>query len=54
MERITVYTRSLPDEHVVYLACIAPAKTSSAVERACSRMIQSLRVNDAAAHRQQQ
>lgn len=54
VERITVYTRSLPDEHVVYLACIAPAKTATAVERACSRMIQSLRVNDAAAHRQQQ
>ena len=53
MERVTVYTRSLPDEHVVYLACIAPLKTATAVERACSRMIQSLRVNDAAAHRQQ-
>jgi len=54
MERVTVYTRSLPDEHVVYLACIAPAKTATTVERACSKMIQSLRVNDAAAHRQQQ
>jgi hypothetical protein len=50
-ERVTVYTWALPDDHVAYLACITPAKTAIVVERTCSRMIQSLDVNDAALHR---
>jgi hypothetical protein len=50
-ERVTVYTWALPDDHVAYLACITPVKTATVVERTCSRMIQSLDVNDAALHR---
>jgi hypothetical protein len=50
-ERVTIHTRALPDDHVVYLACITPTKTATIVEQACARMIQSLRVNDAAMHR---
>ncbi len=52
-ERVTVYTRALPDDHVVYLACVTPARVATIVERTCGRMIQSLRVNDAVMHRQQ-
>jgi hypothetical protein len=51
VERVTIYTRVLPDDHVVYLACVTPAKYAVAMERACGRMARSLRVNDAAAHR---
>lgn len=50
-ERVTVYTWALPDDHVVYLACITPMKDAIVVERTCARMIQSVRVNDAALHR---
>jgi hypothetical protein len=50
-ERVTVYTRALPDDHVVYLACVTPFRAAVIVERTCARMIQSLRVNDAATHR---
>ena len=51
-ERVTVYTRVLPDDHVIYMACIAAGKNASTVERACTRMVQSMRVNEAAANRQ--
>ena len=50
-ERVTIHTRSLPDDHVVYVACVTPTRTATVVEQACSRMVQSLRVNDAATHR---
>lgn len=50
-ERVTVYTRILPDDHVIYALCITPTRLSSAVERACSAMLNTLRVNDDAAHR---
>jgi hypothetical protein len=50
-ERVTVYTRVLPDDHVIYALCITPTRTSTTVERACSQMVNSLRVNDNAAHR---
>jgi Zn-dependent protease with chaperone function len=52
MERVTVYTTALPDDHVVYMACVAHGRTATTVERACARMIQSLRVNEAALNRQ--
>jgi hypothetical protein len=48
VQRVTVYTRMLPDEQVVYLACIAAGRTVTTVERACSRMAMSIRVNEAA------
>jgi hypothetical protein len=51
-ERVTVYTRMLPDEHVIYLACIATGRSATSVERACTRMVQSMRVNEAVANRQ--
>lgn len=51
-ERVTVYTRALPDDNVIYMACIAAGKHASTVERACARMVQSMRVNEAAANRQ--
>ena len=51
MERVTVYTRALPDDHVVYLACVAGGRTASSVERACTRMLQSLRISDSSLHR---
>jgi hypothetical protein len=49
-ERVTVYTRILPDDHVLYALCITPSRTATTVERACSQMLNSLRVNDNAAH----
>jgi hypothetical protein len=52
VERIMVYTRLLPDEQVIYLACIAGAGRNAAlVERACSRMAQSIRPNESANRR---
>ena len=51
MERVTVYTRALPDDHVVYLACVAGGRTAASVERACTRMLQSLRINEESLHR---
>jgi hypothetical protein len=50
-EKVTVYTRALPDDHVVYLACVSPLRSALAFDRACARMVQSLRVNDAVTHR---
>jgi hypothetical protein len=50
-ERVTVFTRILPDDHVLYALCITPTRTSSTVERTCSQMMNTLRVNDDAAHR---
>jgi Zn-dependent protease with chaperone function len=52
VERVTVHTRALPGDQVIYLACVAPGRGASAVERACARMVQSLRVTEAAANRQ--
>lgn len=51
VERVTVYTRLLPDDNVVYMACVAPGKGAAAVERACARMVQSLHVTEAAVNR---
>jgi hypothetical protein len=34
------------------MACVAHGRTATTVERACARMIQSLRVNEAALNRQ--
>jgi len=53
VERVTLYTRALPDDHIVYMACVAAGQAVSSVEKACSRMVQSLRVNDSSLHRQQ-
>ena len=49
-ERAMLYTRGLPDNHVIYMICIAPARYSSTMDQTCSRMMRTLQVNDAAAH----
>jgi Zn-dependent protease with chaperone function len=49
-ERVTVFTRELSDEHVIYALFIAPAPDYSALRRSFERMISSLEVNDSAAH----
>ena len=52
MERVTLHTRLLPDEQVIYLACVAQGRIAASVERACRRMVQSMRINDTAMNRQ--
>jgi len=49
-ERVVLYTRGLPDSHVIYVVCISPARDAAVMERTCSRMTRTLQVNDAAAH----
>lgn len=49
-ENVTLYTRALPDNHVIYMLCIAPAPDTAVMNQTCARMIRTLRVNDAAAH----
>ena len=50
-ERVTVFTRELPDDHVIYALFIAPAQDYSTMRRSFERMISSLEVNDSALHR---
>jgi Zn-dependent protease with chaperone function len=50
-ETVTVFTRGLTDGHVVYAVAVAPARDAIALAPTFTRMIQTLRVNDAAAHR---
>lgn len=50
-ERVTAYTRGLPDGHVIYALCISPSREYGRLDEICTRMVQSLAVNDAAAHR---
>jgi hypothetical protein len=50
-ERVTVFTRSLPDDHVIYALCIVPDRDYDSLARTFSQMMRTLRVNDQAAHR---
>jgi Zn-dependent protease with chaperone function len=50
-ERVTTYTRALPDGHVIYALCIAPSREYATLDRTCTRMVRTLMVNDDAAHR---
>lgn len=50
-EQVTVFTRSLTDGHVIYALAIVPAKDAAALDRTMVRMMRTLTVNDAAAHR---
>ncbi|HET6372117.1 MAG TPA: M48 family metallopeptidase [Candidatus Polarisedimenticolia bacterium] len=50
-ERVTLFTRELPDEHVIYALFIAPAAAYNELRPTFNRMVSSLRVNDEAAHR---
>jgi hypothetical protein len=50
-ERVSLHTRILADDQVVYLACVSPARSARAMDRVCGKMARSLRVNDAVANR---
>ncbi len=50
-ERVTLFTRELRDEHVIYALFIAPAEDFAELRPTFERMVSSLRVNDEAAHR---
>jgi hypothetical protein len=50
-ERVTVFTRSLPDDHVIYALCIVPARDYDSLARTFSQMMRTLRVNEEATHR---
>jgi Zn-dependent protease with chaperone function len=50
-ERVTVVTRQMGDGHILYALLIAPGRDYGTVSTAFNRMVQSLRVNDDAAHR---
>ena len=49
-ERVTVVTRQMGDGHILYTLLIAPGRDYNMVSAAFNRMVQSLRVNDDAAH----
>jgi Zn-dependent protease with chaperone function len=49
-ERVTIFTRDLPDHHVIYSLFIAPGRDYAALSRTFQRMISSLRVDDRASH----
>jgi Zn-dependent protease with chaperone function len=49
-ERVTVFTRELPDGHVVYALFIAPARDYSALANSFQKMISTLRINDETYH----
>ena len=50
-ERVTVFTRELPDGHVVYALFIAPGREYATMAPIFSRMVRTLQVNDEVAHR---
>ena len=49
-ERAILYTRGLPDNHVIYVLCVAPARDGATMEQSCARMVRSMTINDGAAH----
>jgi Zn-dependent protease with chaperone function len=49
-ERVTLFTRALPDEHVIYALFIAPADDYNILRPTFERMVSSLQVNDKAVH----
>jgi hypothetical protein len=50
-ERVTVFTRQLPDGHVIYSLFIAPGRDYSTLAPLFSRMVRTLQIDDAVAHR---
>jgi Zn-dependent protease with chaperone function len=50
-EQVTLFTRGLSDGHVIYAVAVAPTREAASLSPVFARMMQSLRVNDAAAHR---
>jgi Zn-dependent protease with chaperone function len=49
-ERVTVFTREIPDEQVIYALFIAPERDYAMLNEAFNRMISSLQVSDTATH----
>ncbi len=49
-ERITVFTREIPDDHVVYALFIAPQQDYDRLNETFNRMISSVRVSDEKTH----
>ncbi len=47
-ERVTIFTRALPNEHLVYMLFIAPERRYSELKDIIVRMLSSFSVNDAA------
>ena len=47
-ERVTVFTRALPNDHLVYMLFIAPDRRYSELKKIIVRMLSSFSVNDAA------
>jgi Zn-dependent protease with chaperone function len=50
-EQVTVFTRGLPDGHVVYALAITPTRIADQLDPAFMRMMKTLVVNAGAAHR---
>jgi Zn-dependent protease with chaperone function len=50
-ERVTVFTRELSDDDVIYALFIAPGQDYAVLRKTFDRMISTLQVNDKAAHR---
>jgi Zn-dependent protease with chaperone function len=49
-EKMTVYTRELPDGHVVYVLALAPSRDYGSLQSTFDRMVRSLVVNDQSDH----
>jgi len=50
-ERVTLFTRELPDGHIIYALFIAPGQDYDGLNKTFNRMISSLRVSDEETHR---
>jgi Zn-dependent protease with chaperone function len=51
-ERVTVFTRELPDGHVIYALFVAPGRDYSALSDTFQKIISSLNVNDRSYHQE--
>ena len=49
-ERVTVFARQMGDDHIIYALFIAPGKDYPSLSRTFTQMMNSMRVNDEAAH----
>jgi hypothetical protein len=50
-ERVTIFTRQLPDDHVIYALFIAPGREYATLSPMFSQIVRTLQVNDEVAHR---
>lgn len=50
-ERVTVFVRELEDGHIIYALFVAPGRDYNALSPTFERMVRTLQVNDAVAHR---